>query len=93
MPEDKRRHHRVQAPFTVKLTLPDQGSFTTQTRDLSEGGAFVIIQESDVTPTLHMRLQIQVLGLPMGPGEAVECEVVRLTDDGIGVRFLDNQSD
>lgn len=88
MANDQRKHPRIPAAFQVELSLEGVGSFTSKTRDISEGGAFVIMKEEDISPEMHMRLTVRVLGLPTGPGEPVECEIVRLEDEGCGLRFL-----
>lgn len=88
MQSDQRKYPRINAAFTVELTLPDQPPLETRTRDISEGGAFVIIKEQDIGPELHMKVTVRVLGLPTGPGEPVECEVVRLSGEGLGLKFL-----
>lgn len=89
---DKRKHTRIPSAFNVELSLPDQGVLKTRTRDISEGGAFVIIKELDITPEMHMTVTVRVLGLPTGPGDPVQCQVVRLEEEGIGLRFIRSES-
>lgn len=93
MASDKREHPRMQAAFQVELSLGEDQTVLSKTRDISEGGAFVITKEQDISPELHMRLTVRVMGLPTGPGEPVQCEVVRLEEEGCGVRFLSDKGD
>ncbi len=93
MAEDKRNSPRIKASFQVELTHPELGTIKTKTRDISENGAFVIVNE-DQTPELHMRVSIRVLGLPGEPGAPVESEVVRIEHEGVGIKFIqENQSE
>ncbi len=87
MSEDKRNSPRIKAAFQVELTHPELGVIKTKTRDISENGAFVIVNE-DSTPELHMKVHIRVLGLPGEPGAPVESEVVRIEHEGVGVKFI-----
>ncbi|WP_157496795.1 PilZ domain-containing protein [Hahella ganghwensis] len=87
MTQDKRSSPRIKASFQVELTHPDLGTIKTKTRDISENGAFVIVNEEN-TPELHMRVSIRVLGLPGEPGAPVESEVVRIEHEGVGVKFI-----
>ncbi len=88
MTSDQRRHPRINSAFNVELSLPDQNPIRTKTRDISEGGAFVIIKEQDISPEMHMTVTVRVLGLPTGPGEAVQCQIVRLENEGLALKFL-----
>jgi hypothetical protein len=93
MQSDQRKSPRISSAFNVELSLPDQVTVKTKTRDISQGGAFVIIKEQDITPEIHMTLTIRVLGLPTGPGDPVQCQVVRLEDEGLGLRFIQKEEE
>ena len=92
MSEDKRNSPRIKAAFQVELTHPELGTIKTKTRDISEFGAFVIVNE-DATPELHMKVHIRVLGLPGEPGAPVESEVVRIEHEGVGLKFIRDDDD
>jgi len=92
MSRDKRKSPRIKASFQVELTHPELGAIKTKTRDISELGAFVIVDE-DSTPELHMKVHIRVLGLPGEPGTPVESEVVRIEHEGIGLKFIRDGDD
>ncbi|OZG72555.1 hypothetical protein BTA51_15680 [Hahella sp. CCB-MM4] len=92
MAEDKRNSPRIKASFQVELTHPEFGTIKTKTRDISENGAFVIVNEEQ-TPELHMRVSIRVLGLPGEPGAPVESEVVRIEHEGVGVKFIQDDQE
>lgn len=92
MTSEQRKHPRIPAAFSVELVAPD-GTTTAKTRDISDGGAFVIFREEDLTPDMHMRLTVRVMGLPTGPGDPIECEVVRKEGEGVGLRFVKNEGE
>lgn len=85
--QNQRKSPRIKASFRVELSHPELGTITSRTRDISESGAFVILNEA-VTPSLHMHIHIRVIGLPTGNGDKVESEVVRVEDEGIALKFL-----
>ena len=75
------------ASFKVELTHPEMGTVITKTRDLSDGGAFVFTSEDQI-PQVNSRIRLKVIGLPGEPAKPLESEVVRVEDEGIGVRFI-----
>lgn len=87
MGKNKRSVPRLNANLKVEMTHPDLGTVVTKTRDLSEKGAFVFTQEECI-PQLNSRIHLKVLGLPGEATSPVESEVVRVEDEGIGVRFI-----
>lgn len=89
---DKRDHARFALALDVRVTF-EHDSFILKTRDISDGGVFLSIEEQALTlPPLGSRVSLQVQ-TPLQddePAPVVEGEVVRRTDDGIGIRFLED---
>lgn len=83
-----RKHQRVRAAFRVEVVHPETGTIASQTRDISESGAFIKI-DNQLLAHKDVEIQIRVLGLPTGPGELVTSRVVRVEEEGIGVLFIE----
>lgn len=85
--EDRREHIRTALNAKVSVTHPDIGSKIFSTRDISDGGIFIVV-EDDFAPQLGDRVEVQVQGLPI-PAPVLEMVVVRKTVDGFGLQFAD----
>ena len=81
---DKRRHPRMNMSMKVSMTMNGHGEVLATTRDVSEGGIFVIIDRATM-PQLGETVNVQVQGLPGGDAPWVEMEVVRAEHEGIGL--------
>jgi hypothetical protein len=71
----------------VKLKHPKAGEQHAHTRDISEGGAFVL-NEGITMPAIGEVIEVQVQGMPGEAAPIVRMEVVRIDSDGIGLKFL-----
>lgn len=88
MSSDNRRGHiRTALNAKVSVTHPDIESRVFSTRDISDGGIFIVV-EDDFAPAIGDRVQVQVQGLPI-PAPVLEMVVVRKTVDGFGLQFAD----
>lgn len=90
MPDNKRLSPRT--PFVCKLKLmhPVVGELVVKTRDISDSGAYVMV-EADLLLPIGTRLSGQVQGL-MDDAPVLPMEVVRCDAGGMGLRFiLDSQ--
>ncbi|MFO8024859.1 PilZ domain-containing protein [Thiohalophilus sp.] len=90
---DKRHHARFALALDVRVTF-EHDSFILKTRDISDGGVYLAIEEDASTlPPLGSRvsLQVQTPLLDDEPPPVVAGEVVRRTDEGIGIRFLEDE--
>lgn len=89
--DDKRTYTRFAVALDVQVSF-ERGNGVLKTRDISDGGVFLILDEQDFElPPLGTRVQLQVQNPLMGddPPPIVEGEVVRRTEEGIGVRFIE----
>jgi hypothetical protein len=85
---DRRIHTRTAMSAKVKVTHETLGEFTFSTRDISDGGVFIVVEAQPFEPAIGDLVQVQVQGLPI-PAPVLEMEVVRKTVDGFGLQFAD----
>lgn len=90
--ENKRRYPRTRLRAEVKLKHPEVGELSSHTRDISEGGAFVVT-ENLLTPRIDDIIEVQVQGLPGEPAPVVPMRVVRIDSDGVALAFLQNSEE
>jgi hypothetical protein len=73
----------------VKLAHEELGDFIFSTRDISDGGVFVVVDTEPFAPEIGDKVTVQVQGLPV-PAPVLEMVVVRKTNDGYGLQFDQN---
>ncbi|MDO6442103.1 MULTISPECIES: PilZ domain-containing protein [unclassified Marinobacter] len=88
--DDRREHFRTAMSAKVKVSHEQQGEFVFSTRDISDGGVFVVVDTEPFAPELGDTVKVQVQGLPV-PAPELSMVVVRKTIDGFGLQF--DQSD
>lgn len=83
---DKRRHIRTPLACRIKITHDSLGELVVKTRDISDGGVFVVLEPNQVPPIgTHVTGQVQGL---MDDAPILEMEVVRVEPSGVGLRFV-----
>lgn len=87
---DRREHIRTAMSAKVKVTHPVQGEFIFSTRDISDGGVFVVVDTEPFAPELGDKVTVQVQGLPV-PAPVLDMVIVRKTSDGFGLQFEPNR--
>ncbi len=85
--KEKRRYSRIPLATRVKITHPAIGSVIVKTRDLSNGGVFLVTQGIELPP-IGSILEGQVQDLPED-APIVKMKIVRAEADGVGVMFCD----
>lgn len=87
--DEKRQHYRTPVAITAEVTSADGSVVTLIAQDLSKTGAF-LAKDGDVTvPELGAKVHL-VIKWPLetgAPPVEVDAEVMRHTDEGIGVLF------
>jgi len=83
---DKRRHIRTPLACRIKIANNAIGEIIVKTRDISDGGVFVVL-EPDQVPPIGTHVTGQVQGL-MDDAPILEMEVVRVEPSGVGLRFV-----
>jgi hypothetical protein len=90
---DMREHPRIQLPFEVEVTHPSLGCVQCIARDISEGGMFVVLDSNGVSTGSKVKVTVIAnLLTESTPTPTVSMEVVRLAEDGIGLKFTNKTS-
>lgn len=84
--DDRRIHCRTAMSAKVKVTHERLGEFLLCTRDLSDGGVFIVVENESFAPEMGDKVNVQVQGLPI-PAPVLDMVVVRKTIDGYGLQF------
>lgn len=85
---DRRIHHRTAMSAKVKVFHESLGEFVFSTRDISDGGVFIVVEADPFEPVIGDRVQVQVQGLPVA-APILDMVIVRKTVDGFGLQFAD----
>lgn len=84
-------NYRGSVRTTLKMRLriehPLHGELMVSTRDVSEGGVFVLIDQNQGQLKIGERVRGQVQGLPI-EAPVLSMEVIRVEPMGVGLRFL-----
>ena len=83
---NQRRHPRIALSCKFKIWHDSIGEAVVTTRDISDGGLFLITGEVSIPP-IGTVLKGQVQGM-MADAPVVVMEVVRAEPGGIGLKFL-----
>lgn len=83
---NQRIHQRTPLRCKFKIWSDSLGEMIVTTRDISDGGIFVILDASVNLPVgTHCKGQVQGM---MADAPIVQMEVVRLESAGVGLRFV-----
>jgi hypothetical protein len=87
---DKRIHERQEVSLTVEiLDPPHLGKVALVTKDISKDGAFIVLSKEKCLPVGRI-VSLRVSGVLWGEKlSTVSARVVRVTDEGMGLQFLD----
>ncbi len=86
MSEDKRRHVRTPIVCRIRIVHPRFGEMMVKTRDISDGGVFVVLDDAPALPVGDI-VQGQVQGL-VADAPVLDMEVVRVEPTGVGLKFV-----
>ncbi|PVY75305.1 PilZ domain-containing protein [Tamilnaduibacter salinus] len=92
MSRDRRKHLRT--PMTAKLLITHEtlGEKIFLTRDISDSGVFVEVNDPEWLPAVGDRVRVQVQDMPV-PAPIRAMKVVRYAEDGIGMQLVDEDDD
>ena len=85
---EKRKHERFDIPLEVRVTWPDREERIAVTRDLSDGGAFLLVSfcsEPSRDTIMHLQLTSQVNGKD---APVLRGRIARTAADGTAFEFL-----
>lgn len=86
MQTDRREHMRTAINAKVKVVHEGLGEGVFSTRDISDGGIFVVVDDGGYEPEIGESVVVQVQGLPV-PAPELVMVVVRKSVDGFGLQF------
>lgn len=90
---NQRKHQRTSLKVKFKIWHESFGEAVVMTRDVSDGGVFLITEKADVEiPPAGTVLRGQVQDMMADP-PLVVMEIVRMEPMGIGLRFIEDESD
>ena len=84
--QDLRHDHRTPMKCQVKVSHPSIGEVVVQTRDISDGGIFLLTEHIEV-PHIGTIVEGQVQGMEI-EGPILKLEIVRMEPTGIGLKFV-----
>lgn len=89
MSDNKRDSNRVGLVIDIKLTCEDKSEHTLQSRNISDTGVFLDNNSECLNLPIGTQVILQVCSqLDNEPPPPVDAEVVRITDEGIGLQFI-----
>lgn len=83
---DKRQSPRTPMACRIKIQHESIGEIVVQTRDISDGGVFVVMDGEQMPPEGAI-VSGQVQGM-MHEAPVVTMEVVRVEPEGLGLKFI-----
>jgi hypothetical protein len=89
MSHEKRKHVRTPFVCRIKITHESVGELTVKTRDISDGGVFVVLEPEQIPPVGTI-VTGQVQGL-LDDAPVLQMEVVRMEPSGVGLRFMEEE--
>ena len=90
---ERREHPRIHLPFEVEVEHPSLGTVRSIARDISESGMFVTVTGTGVRVGSKVKVTAIASALAEGsPTPTIGMEVVRLEDDGFGLKFSNRTS-
>ncbi len=87
---DKRIHERQEVSLSVEiLDPPHLGKVSLVTKDINKHGAFILLDKKKCLPVGRI-VSLRMSGVLWGEKlSTVSARVVRVTDEGMGLQFLD----
>jgi len=91
---DSRQYPRIQLPIEVELAHPSIGRLRRIARDVSEGGIFVLTETGALRPGAKLKVTVVSAALVEStPTPTVDVEIVRVTPEGMGLKFVNATSE
>lgn len=85
--EEKRKHVRHPISVSVKISHPSIGEKIINTKNMSNGGLFIIVEPTEMPP-LGEIVEGQIQGMLEDP-PVVKMKIVRVEKEGLGLQFID----
>ena len=89
MSENKRDSNRVGLVIDIKLTCADDNEYILKSSNISDNGVFLQYKETPLPLPEGAHVTLQVCSqLGDEPAPPVKAEIVRITNEGMGLRFI-----
>ena len=89
MSENKRISNRVGLVIDIRLICEDKSEYVLKSRNISDTGVFLEYNDPPLKLPLGTNVILQVSSqLGDEPAPPVNAEVIRNTNDGMGLRFI-----
>lgn len=88
--DNKRDHLRTPLKVQLRIDHPVHGQLMVMTRDISETGVFVVVDDAQNLLQVDEEVSGQVQGLPI-EAPILKMKVVRVEPLGVGLSFLEKQ--
>lgn len=89
MSSKKRKSQRIGLVIDIKLICDDKSEYIMASRNISDTGVFLENSTQQLELTLGTKVILQVCSqLGDEPAPPVKAEVMRITDEGIGLHFI-----
>ena len=85
---ESRKYVRTSMKVKVKVWHDSIGELVVNTRDISDGGIFLLTEDIEMPP-IGSVLKGQAQGMPI-EAPIVQLEIVRIEPMGVGLRFIQN---
>lgn len=85
---DRREHIRTELNSRVKVESERLGSVIVSTRDISDGGVFIVVEKGEFALEIGDQVTVQAQDLPI-EAPVLQMKVVRQTPDGYGLQFAE----
>ena len=84
---NQRKNTRTPLKVRLRIEHPVHGELLVSTRDISDCGVYILMDQGEDMLTMGERVSGQVQGLPM-EAPILQLEVVRVEPMGVGLRFV-----
>jgi len=87
---EHRKHLRIGLVVDIELTLDNAEIITVRTKNISDGGLFLILDDIDMPP-IGSKVQVRLKN-QLGDGDTPPANyamVVRQENDGVGLEFIE----
>ena len=85
---ERRKHSRIPVRLRFKIIHPDVGEKIVHTRDLSEGGLYVITDPADL-PARGAVVKGQMLDTEV-EAPVIEMKIVHVGKNGLGLEYINS---
>lgn len=90
--QERRKHRRKLVSSRVKISHPRFGSVHTLTRDISDGGVLILVNDNAID--IRINDEVQLVFLDSAEQDIIfNMDVVRINEPGIGMKFLNYEKE